>query len=176
MDENQTINIITLDSSLAPLKERFNTNVGTIRFLALLSPTCPLWRDKGARAVHENVFKKYPSADISASIIWIPILDEDTFDAAIPSVKFLSDNRIQHFYDKNNTVGRMIGNSVAWAGNVAWDIYLFYKPFDEWTDTPPKPLYWMHQLTDEWATKDKYRTSSDLKNELFISMEKLLSS
>ncbi len=70
----------------------------------------------------------------------------------------------------------MIGNSVTWAGNVAWDIYLFYKPFDEWTDMPPKPLYWMHQLTDEWATKDKYRTSSDLKNELFISMEKLLSS
>ncbi len=42
MDENQTINIITLDSSLAPLKERFNTNVGTIRFLALLSPDMPL--------------------------------------------------------------------------------------------------------------------------------------
>jgi len=124
--------------------------------------------------VHENVFKKYPDADISASIIWIPILDKDTFDAAIPSVKFLNDNRIQHFYDKNNTVGRMIGNSVNWAGNVAWDIYLFYKPFDEWTDTPPKPLYWMHQLTDDWATKDKYRTGSDLKNELFISMEKLL--
>ena len=35
MDENQPINIITMDSSLAPLKERFNTNVGTIRFLAL---------------------------------------------------------------------------------------------------------------------------------------------
>jgi hypothetical protein len=26
-------------------------------------------------------------------------LKEDTFDAAIPSVKFLSDRRIQHFYD-----------------------------------------------------------------------------
>ena len=30
--------------------------------------------------MHENVFKNFPDADISASIIWIPILDKDTFD------------------------------------------------------------------------------------------------
>jgi hypothetical protein len=32
----------------------------------------------------------------------------------------------------------------------------------------------MHQLIDDWATKGKYRTGEDLKNELSISMEKLL--
>lgn len=124
--------------------------------------------------MHENVFEKYADADISASIVWIPILKEDTFDAAIPSVKFLSDSRIQHFYDNKKTTGKTIADSVGWDGNVAWDIYLFYRPFVEWTETPPKPLCWMHQLTDGWATKDKYRTGEDLKNELLISMEKLL--
>jgi hypothetical protein len=34
----------------------------------------------------------------------------------------------------------------------------------------------MHQLTDDWATKDKYRTGEHLKTELFISMKKLLDS
>ena len=125
--------------------------------------------------MHEYVFEKYPDADISATIIWIPILDKDTFDAAIPSVMFMNDRRIQHFYDKSKTVGRMIGNSVGWAGNVAWDIYLFYRSFAEWVDTPPKPTYWMHQLTSDWAKNDKYRTGADLKRELFVSMEKLLS-
>ena len=124
--------------------------------------------------MHENVFEKYADADISASIVWIPILKEDTFDAAIPSVKFLGDSRIQHFYDNKKTTGKTIADSVGWDGNVAWDIYLFYRPFVEWTETPPKPLCWMHQLTDGWATKDKYRTGEDLKNELLISMEKLL--
>jgi hypothetical protein len=33
----------------------------------------------------------------------------------------------------------------------------------------------MHQLTDGWASRDKYRTGDDLKNELFISMQKLQS-
>jgi hypothetical protein len=89
-------------------------------------------------------------------------------------VKFLSDKRIQHFFDKNKTVGKTIANSVGWSGNIAWDIYLFYRPFIEWVETFPKPEYWMHQLTDDWATKDKYRTGGDLRNELYAAMQKLL--
>ena len=123
--------------------------------------------------MHENIFIKFPDADISASIVWIPMLDEDTFDAAIPSARFLNDVRIQHFYDNNKVVGKTIADSVGWTGNVAWDIYLFYAPFIEWTGKPPKPLFWMHQLTADWATKDNYRTGYDLKNELFLSMQKL---
>ena len=51
---------------------------------------------------------------------------------------------------------------------------LFCAPDVDWTDIPPWPTYWMHQLTDNWATKEKYRTGADLKNELLISIEKLL--
>ena len=40
--ENQTVDIITLDNTLDPLKDRFNADSSKIRFLALLSPTCPL--------------------------------------------------------------------------------------------------------------------------------------
>ncbi len=70
--ENPSNYIITLDNTLDPLKGRFNAESSKIRFVALLSPTCPLWRDQGARAVHENVFNQYPNADISGSIVWIP--------------------------------------------------------------------------------------------------------
>jgi hypothetical protein len=72
-------------------------------------------------------------------------------------------------------VGKTIADSIGWAGNVAWDIYLFYSPFAERKETPPKHKYRIHQLTDGWATKDKYRTGDDLKNELLISMEQVLS-
>ena len=85
----------------------------------------------------------------------------------------LSDKRIRHFYDTNKAVGKIIAKSVGWAEKIAWDIYLFYSPNTAWSETPPKPKYWMHQLTDDWATKDKYRTGDDLKNELSASMETL---
>ena len=96
------------------------------------------------------------------------MLDKDNIEAALPSVKFLSDERFRHFYDQHQIVGKSIANSVGWSGKVAWDIYLFYEQYDEWIDVPPTPSYWMHQLTDIWATKEKYRTGADLKNELLI--------
>jgi hypothetical protein len=42
MDATQSKSIITMDSSLDPLRGRFNDNKEKIRFLSLLSPTCPL--------------------------------------------------------------------------------------------------------------------------------------
>jgi len=42
MDMDQSNNITTLDNSLDPLRDQFNDNKERIRFLTLLSPTCPL--------------------------------------------------------------------------------------------------------------------------------------
>ena len=102
------------------------------------------------------------------------MLDADTFEAALPSVKFLNDNRIQHYYDPHRKFGKIIADSVGWTGNVAWDIYLFYQPYVDWFDKAPLPSRWMHQLNDNWATKEKYRTGANLKYELLDSIEKLL--
>jgi hypothetical protein len=85
----------------------------------------------------------------------------------------LNDNRLKHFYDCNQTVGKTIAASVGWYGKVAWDIYLFYGPTVKWTEAPPKPDCWMHQLTDGWAKNERYRTGDDLKNELSASLERL---
>ena len=115
----------------------------------------------------------YPNVDISGSIVWIPILEKDNLDAALPSVKAFGDHRINHFYDANKTVGKIIADSVGWNGNIAWDIYLFYLPSVKWADTPPIPANWMHQLKDEWATKSTYRTGVDLDKELTASMDNL---
>ena len=165
-DNNQPKNIVTLDGSLNPLKLRFNNDKEKIRFLALLSPTCPLWRDQGARAVQEIIIGKFPDADIAASIVWIPILNKDSLEAALPSIKNLSDKRFQHFYDKDQIVGKEIAKSIGWDGHVAWDIYLFYAPYTEWNNVPPAPKRWMHQLKDSWAHKEHFHRGDDLIDEL----------
>ena len=92
----------------------------------------------------------------------------------MPSVNYLNDGRIQHFYDHTKSLGRAIADSVGWFDKIAWDIYLFYQPTDKWADTPPGPKYWMHQLKDDWAAKETYRTGSDLTKTLSTSMEKLM--
>ena len=47
--ENASYDIVALRHNTGPLREHFNASFNLIRFLALLSPTCPLWRDQGAR-------------------------------------------------------------------------------------------------------------------------------
>jgi hypothetical protein len=97
---------------------------------------------------------RFPDANIAASIVWIPILDNDSIEAALPSVKYLSDKRFQHYYDQDQIAGKEIANRIGWGGHVAWDIYLFYEPHAGWNKIAPKPTYWMHQLTDSWADKE----------------------
>ena len=103
-------------------------------------------------------------------------MEKDNLDAALPSVRALSDQRTHHFYDGHRAVGKIVADSVGWQGNVAWDIYLFYLPDVKWTVTLPRPEFWMHQLKDEWATKSTYRTGVDLKIELAASMDALFGS
>ena len=101
------------------------------------------------------------------------MLPEDSLEAALPSIKYLNDKRIQHFYDPNQRSGKEIAMSVGWEGKIAWDIYLFYLPHVKWAATPPNPVNWMHQLKDEWATKSTFRTGVDLDKELTASMDNL---
>ena len=166
--------IITLTGSLDPLKDQFNNNKEKIRFLALLSPTCPLWRDQGARAIHDTIITKFPDADIAASIVWIPILNKDSIDTALPSVKYLSDKRFQHFYDHDQIAGKAVAESIGWDGHVAWDIYLLYAPHTGWNKVPPAPESWMHQLKNSWAHREHFRTGDGLVNALFKAMTTLL--
>ena len=111
--------------------------------------------------------------DIAASIIWIPILAKDSIEAALPSVKYLSDKRFQHFYDQDQIVGKEIAKSIGWDGHVAWDIYLFYAPFTDWNNVPPEPEHWVHQLKDSWAHQEHFRRGSDLVKSLSEAMKAL---
>ena len=111
--------------------------------------------------------------DIAASIVWIPILDNDSIEAASSSVKNLNDNRFRHFYDQDQIVGKEIATSVGWDGHVAWDIYLFYTPHAGWNNSPPAPKSWVHQLKDGWAHKAHFRRGDDLVKALSDAMTTL---
>lgn len=101
------------------------------------------------------------------------MLDNDTLEAALPSVKYLRDKRFRHFYDQDQIVGKEIAKSIGWDGHVAWDIYLFYAPEAGWNNLPPAPKNWMHQLKDSWAGREHFRTGGDLKDALSTAMKAL---
>lgn len=59
----------------------------------------------------------------------------------------VSDSRVQQYWDANGWLGNSYGR-VLQTPEDAWDVYLLYGRGRLWNDVlPPKPDYWMHQLS-----------------------------
>lgn len=89
----------------------------------------------------------------------------DTIEAAQEaSSLFGQDVRLDQFYDPEKLAGVAIAEALgAGAGEIAWDIYLFYDGEAKWEKQPPLPTAWAHQLGDSsWADSDRYYTGDGL--------------
>ena len=109
------------------------------------------------------------------SIVWIDILPDDTREAAGRAARIIDDPRVRHFHDPEKRAGKAVAKGLGLGGSVAWDIYLFYTSGSEWTDVPPAPIAWMHQLPPSWADPARLHTGDDLLRELDKAMKRLMS-
>jgi hypothetical protein len=165
--------MISLAESLRPLKDRFNQNKDKARLITLLSPTWPMWYEMGTRAVRQAVAEQFPKAQISISVIWLPIMETDGPEAAQKVLGAIPDPRAQHFWDPEKSAGKAIAKSVGYDGRVAWDFYLFYPPGAEWQAGPPEPAVWMYQPSDDWTEPEHMREGEALMVELTKAMKKV---
>ncbi len=125
--------------------------------------------------MHKAITEGFPSARIGIAVVWINMLPDDTEEAARSAARTLVDPRAQHYYDGERRVGRAVAESLGGQGEVAWDMYLFYGPGQEWGEVPPRPVEWAHQLaTDAWADPGRYHRSQELIAELGRLMQSLV--
>jgi hypothetical protein len=114
--------------------------------------------------VRNGVLEGHPQAGLHAAIVWISMMDSDVLEAA----------RVANFFDPEQISGKAVAGSLGNPDEVAWDMYLFYKPGALWQDEPPAPLAWMHQLSDSWADPARLHLDEDLANELHKTMDNLI--
>ncbi len=165
--------LISLESSLDPLIERFNADRDKPRVVAIVSATCGACV-AGAIAVNESVVAAYPSADVSISIVWIDILVRDDYAAAQRMAGIFNDPRVRQFHDPNGLAGDAFAKGLL-DQPPAWDIYLHYaaSPQQLWVDSPPKPTDWMHQIGFRNADPARRRGGHDLVVGLYDAMSDL---
>ena len=165
--------LISLDSSLEPLIERFNADRDKARVVAIVSATCGACV-AGAIAVNESVVTAYPGADVSVLVVWIDILVRDDYAAAQRMAGIFNDPRVRQFHDPNGLVGDAFAKGLL-DEPPAWDIYLLYaaSPQQLWVDDPPKPTDWMHQLAFRDAEPARRRGGHDLVVGLYDAMRDL---
>jgi hypothetical protein len=131
-------------ADISALKAQFNADIGNVRLVVLLSPTCELCIE-GASQI-QRVLNNLHGEEIKVYSAWVPILASDAQMTVEGAAKNLSDRRVTHYWDRD---AELVSNFVPVLGlgkRPAWDVYMCYNPYAEWTDLPPTPDFWQEQL------------------------------
>ena len=127
--------------------------------------------------MRQAILRGFPHAEIGVGIVWVTMLPFDNVLTSSLMALTMRAPCVRHFYDPGKRAGRAIAQSLGGQGKVAWDGYLFYSTGVEWSDGPPSPARWAHQLSgSSWADPARYRRGSDLIEELYEAMHQLTGS
>ncbi len=96
-----------------------------------------------------EIFEENKSKRLQGAIIWTPMLVTDDLGAAEQRRLGFSDFRVQHYWDPDRILGRLLAQTLKLKAPIAWDVYLLYASDHPWnTEFPPAPAFWMQQLDE----------------------------
>ncbi len=84
--------------------------------------------------------------DVKVYSVWVPILPSDGEFAVGRATKNLADGRVTHYWDAHGELVKSFAPVLGLGDRPAWDVYLLYDKDTQWTDSPPKPVFWQEQL------------------------------
>ncbi len=76
-------------------------------------------------------------------VVWEPMLDGDSRQAAVLESSLYPDARICQFWDGKKTLAASLGKRLGLGDRPAWDVSLLY---DRRARLDGAPTFWMHQL------------------------------
>ena len=83
---------------------------------------------------------------VSAYVVWLPIFGGDFRGEARKLSSSFPDKRVTYFIDAESRTGELWERVLKTERDLAWDVYLLYRPDAKWPDDPAQPDFWMHQL------------------------------
>jgi hypothetical protein len=94
-----------------------------------------------------KTLKSVTDRRIRAYIVWLPIFGGDFKGEAHKLSRGFADTRVSYFLDPESLSGILWEEVLKTQREIAWDVYLLYRPAAGWSDQPPLPDFWMHQLS-----------------------------
>jgi hypothetical protein len=138
-----------LDQKLEPLRSQFNQDIGKVRLLVIVDPTCPPCR-WGASEIEKQVLETIHDDRLAVYVVWIPVLnfqDEATLQKnGLKESSRVSDPRAIHYIDPSGFSGKQYSPILAIPYHApAWDVYMTFAPGVRWDERAPTPTDWMDQ-------------------------------
>ena len=137
---------VVLDKNLTQLRADFNANVGKVRLLYIVGPTCGICL-RGLSDMQEALYSK--SGDdprIVTFVIHVPTLG--AHESNVPDAAQLISNRYTtNYWEETGIIGRRIQQTMNFP-LYTWDYWSVYDPRAVWPDPNkiPAPAFYMHQL------------------------------
>jgi len=87
-----------------------------------------------------------PGANLKGFAVWLPMMAEDSSNAADLEAKSFEGLPVAHVWDPERRLGELY-TKILGMKSTAWDVYFLYPPRATWDEVdPPQPAFWMHQL------------------------------
>jgi hypothetical protein len=134
------------------VKAAFNADVGKVRVLMVVSPTCGECL-KGASEVSRQIAEIDQGKTVPLYVLWVPRSGGQEKD--VPNAtRVIADTSAHEFWDGGDLLGVDHKQVLGWRGN-AWDVYMVYGPRAQWAgDLPPIPDFFMHQTSERGPQLD----------------------
>jgi hypothetical protein len=128
------------------VRAAFNRAKESTRVVTLLSPTCPVCQD-GQKVIARAIRDLPAASPVKTFVVWLSMRPGDSPERAANEASWFSGPQVSNSWDATGEIGDRFGRTLALKGR-AWDVYAVYAPGVEWNGAdPPKPTFWMHQLT-----------------------------
>lgn len=99
--------------------------------------------------VQDSVLSLVKSPDLAVYVVWEPIFRTDDERASRRATALFADDRLINYWARDKGVGALFQPAIGLENEVAWDVYLVYRPGRVWEGaSPPVADEFMHQL---WA-------------------------
>jgi hypothetical protein len=121
--------------------------------------------------VRDHVLSGIQGGDLSVLVVWEPILGPDHERAARRSSVMLDDPRTTQFWIPTRDVGMLFRKPLGLESEPAWDVYLVYDRGVRWGAAPPKPGFFMHQMSGRLPNDlllDGDRLASEIRRRLAV--------
>jgi len=137
---------VVLDKSLSQLRVDFNANVGKVRMLYIVGPTCGICL-RGMSDLQETVYsKKIDDPRMVTFVVHVPTLGAHEANVA-PASRLITNRYTTHYWEETGITGRLMQQAMG-VDKYVWDFWAIYAPDVRWSDERlmPAPSFWQHQL------------------------------
>jgi hypothetical protein len=137
---------VVLDKSLSQLRADFNANVGKVRMLYIVGPTCGICL-RGMSDLQETVYsKKGDDSRMVTFVIHVPTLGAREGNV-VPASRLITNPYTTHYWEETGITGKLM-QQVIGNDKYVWDLWAIYAPNVLWSDERlmPAPSFWQHQL------------------------------